>query len=305
VAAPAPAPVAPAPTPPAPSLEQASRLRLWLVRGGAGALAVLVAYLLAGPLISGMEAGNQTAALNATGRDMTKIDAFLNETIVRDSKKTDAVAFKAAVDAFGAKLTDTDATLAADQDRLDRINRDIDFYSIFTPFQSGKVHANDATIRHAKLALEAVAKTVAIGRTEIAFDSAFIAAEVDSEAADKAVTQRDITTASIDYQKAVTDLDQCKVLSADSDVAPQFQPVVVALGKLMTDVAGLSDTIRANDPLGALAYLNRLDQDSTVITFDQQAYLIWYSQKFDPLERTFRSNAVAVPRFSVTTTTLV
>ncbi len=302
----APAPVAaPAARPLAPALPRASRRALWLVLGGGGALLLLVAYLLSGPLISGMEAGNQTDALNATGHDMTKIDAFLSETIVRDSKKTDAVAFKAAVDAYGAKLTDTDATLAADQDRLDRINRDIDFYAIFTPFESGKVHANDATLHHAKVALDAVAKTVAIGRTEIAFDSAFIAAEVDSDAADKAITHKDITTASIDYQKAVNDLDQCRVLSADSDIAPQFQPVVVALGKLMTDVAGLSETIRANDPLGALAYLNRLEQDSTVLTFDQQAYLTWYSQKFDPLERTFRSNAVAVPRFTVTTTTLV
>ncbi|HXA41383.1 MAG TPA: hypothetical protein VNV65_00565 [Candidatus Solibacter sp.] len=266
---------------------------------------LLVAYLLSGPLISGWEAGNQTDALNATGRDMTKIDAFLSETIVRDSKKTDAVAFKAAVDVYAAKLTDTDATLAADQDRLDRLNRDIDFYGIFTPFESGKAHANDATIRHAKLALDAVAKAVAIDRTELSFYSAFIAAEVDSEAADKAVTAKDLTAASLNYQKAVNDLDQCKVLSSDSDIAPQFLPVIVALGKLMTDVAGMADTARANDPVGYLGYVQRLIQDSTVITFDQQAYLTWYSQKFDPLERAFRANAVAVPRYTVTTTTLV
>src|SRR5258708_1605828 len=148
-------------------------------------------------------------------------------------------------------------------------------------------------------------RIVSIGRTEIAFDSAFIAAEVDSQAADKAATAKDLTAASIDYQKAVNDLDQCKVLSADSDIAPQFLPVVVAYGKLMTDVAGLADTERANDLLGAIGYLHRLIQHSTVITFDQQAYLTWYSQKFDPLERAFRHNAVAVPRYTVTTTTLV
>ena len=298
---------APAATPVTPTISRFRRVgrRTLAFAIGAGAVVLLVAYLISGALISGMETHNQTEALNATGRDMTKIDAFISETIVRDAKKTDAVAFKAAVDAYGVKLTDTDATLAADQDRLDHINRDIDFYSIFTPFQAAGVHANDGTIRHAKAALDSVAKIVSIGRTEIAFDSAFIAAEVDSEAADKAVTAKDLTSASINYQKAVNDLDQCKVLSSDSDIAPQFVPVVVALGKLMTDVAGMADTARANDPVGYLGYLQRLVKDSTVITFDQQAFLTWYSQKFDPLERAFRGNAVAVPRYTVTTTTLV
>src|SRR5258708_28601830 len=109
-----------------------------------------------------MESSNQTEALNATGRDMTKIDAFINETIVRDAKKTDAVAFKAAVDAYGAKLADTDATLAADQDRLDHINRGIDFYAIFTPFQAARVPANYPTIAHAKAALDTAAEIASI-----------------------------------------------------------------------------------------------------------------------------------------------
>jgi hypothetical protein len=282
-----------------------SRARLWLALGGGGVLFLLIAYLVSGPLIAGAQAKSQTQALQQTGTDMTKIDAFLSDTQVRDAKKTDAAAFKVAVDAYQAKLTDTDATLAADQDRLDAINRDIDFFGLFTPLESGTVHSNDGTIRHAKMALDAVAKGVAITRTELAFSSAFASAESNSESAAKSAKLNDLTSASISLQKAVADLDHCKLLDKDADVPPQYQPLVEAWSKVMTDVAGFADTARANDLNGVIAYLDRLVADSTVIYFDQSAFLAWYSAKFDPLEKAFRANAVAVPRYVVTTTKLV
>jgi hypothetical protein len=273
---------------------------------GAGvALILVIAYFVSGPLIAGMESKSQTQALQQTGTDMTKIDAFLSDTGVRDSKKTDAASFKVAIDAYASKLTDTDATLAADQDRLDGINRDIDFYSLFTPFQSSQVHSNDGTIRHAKAALNAVTKAVAIFRTQVAFSDALVGAEANADSADKAAKNQDLTSTTDYYQKAVTELSQCQLLVKDADVAPQFAPLVEAYSKVMKDVAGLADTVRANDGGGALAYLRQLVADDTVIYFDQTAYLNWYSEKIDPIQKEFWRNAVAVPRYVVTTTKLV
>jgi hypothetical protein len=59
-----------------------------------------------------MEPKSQTQALQQTGTDMTKIDAFLSDTGVRDSKKTNAASFKVALGAYASKLTDTDVALA-------------------------------------------------------------------------------------------------------------------------------------------------------------------------------------------------
>jgi hypothetical protein len=273
--------------------------------GGGVVLVLLIAYFVSGPVIANNQTTSQTQALQQTGTDMTKIDAFLSNTDVRDSKKTDAASFKIAIDAYQAKLTDTAATLAADQDRLDGVNRDIDFYSLFTPLQSAKVHQNDATIRHAKAALNAAAKAVGIFRTQEAFASAFVGAEANSDSAGKAARARDLTSATFYYQKAVADLGQCKLLVKDADVPPQFSPVVDLLSKLMTDVAGLTDTVNARDAAGAIRYLQQLIADDSALTFDQEAYLNWYSAKIDPLQKAFRANAVAVPRYVVTTTKLV
>jgi hypothetical protein len=282
-----------------------SKRVLWLGGGAALALFLIAGYLVAGPLIANAEAKSQTAALQATGTDLTKLDAFLSGTGVRDAKKIDAAAFKAAIDADAVKLTDADSTLATDQDRLDGINRDIDFYSIFTPFQSSQVHANDGTIKHAKKALNAVAKAVAIWRTELAFYSAFVGAEASADSADKAAKNKDLTSTSDYYQKAVNQLTQCQLLLKDADVPPQFAPLVEVYVKIMKDVQRLSDTIRAHDLDGTIAYLEALIADDSVITFDQTAFLDWYSAKFNPILKDYRANAVAVPRFVVTTTKLV
>lgn len=300
------APAAPAPaTAAAVSRWWSNRLGLKIALGGGVALLLVVAYFVSGPLFAGMESKSQTQALQQTGTDLTKIDAFLSDTQVRDSKKTDAASFKVAIDAYQAKLTDTAATLASDQDRLDGINRDIDFYALFTPFQSSQVHSNDGTIRHAKAALNAVAKAVGIFRTQEAFYSSMVGAEANADSADKAAKAKDLTSATVYYQKAVSDLGQCTLLVKDADVPPQFAPLVVLLSKVMTDVAGLADTVNANDGLGALKYLQQLIADDAVLTFDQTAYLNWYSAKIDPIQKEFRRNAVAVPRYVVTDTKLV
>ena len=298
--------VPPAPaTAPAVSRSFSNRTRLWLAVGGGVVLLLLVAYFVSGPIISGNQAKSQTQGLQQTGTDLTKIDAFLSNTDIRDTNKTDHVAFKTAIDAYGVKLTDAAGTLAADQDRLDQINRDIDFYSIFTPLQSSQVHANDATIRHAKRALDDFAKFVGIVKTEEAFYSAIVSAEVNAAAADKAARARDITTAAISDQKAVADLDHCKLLVHDADVAPQFAPLVELLSKIMRDVTGIDETVNAQDFPGFLQYLRDLIRDDQALTFDQAAYLAWYSEKFNPILKDFQANAVAVPRYVVTTTKLV
>jgi hypothetical protein len=280
-----------------------NRLRLGIA-GGVVLLLVIV-YFASGPFISDMEAKSQTRALHTTGTDLTKIDAFFSNTTIRDANKTDAHSLKLALDVYATKLTDTDSTLAADQDRLDQINRDIDFYSIVTPFQSGKVHTNDSVIRRAKLALNAVAKATAIFRTQVAFEEAWAAADAGYDSAVKAAKNEDITSASDFLQTAVTLLNQCQLLMKDADVPPQFRPAVDAETKVMKDVAGFVDTARANDLPGAVAYLRQLLADSTVVYFDQTAYLNWYSEKFNPILKDYRSNASAVPGFAVTTTKLV
>lgn len=312
------APVAGAPPPappPAPSVEPtpvgpisrltSNGLRLKVAIGAGAILLVVIGWLVSGPLLAGMESSNQTTALQQTGTDMTKLDAFLVDTQVRDSKKTDSASLKVAIDAYQVKLTEADSTLAADQDRLDSLNRDIDFYSIFTPFQSSKVHANDGTIRHAKAALNAVAKAVSIWRTELAFYSALAGAEANADSADRAARNKDLTSTSDYYQKANALLIQCQLLVKDADVPPQFVPLIDAYSKVMKDVAGLADSLRAQDLPGVITYLQQLIADDTVIEFDQSAYLAWYSEKFNPLLKDYRANAVAVPRFVVTTTKLV
>jgi hypothetical protein len=299
-------PTAPPPAPAAsPPRLPPDRRRLWLAVGVGGVLLLLVAYLVSGPLIAGAQAKSQTRSLQHTGSDLTKIDAFLSNTDVRDSNKLDSAGFKAAVDAYNGKLTNAAATLVGDQDRLDQVNRDIDFYSIFTPLQNSTMHSNDATIRHAKRALDDFAKTVGILRTETSFYSAIATAEVDTEAADKAVRNHDLTTASVNDQKAVADLAQCKLLDRDADVPPQFAPLVELYSKIMTDVTGFTESANAQDLVGALQYLQALIRDDQAVHFDQAGYLAWYSQKFNPILTDFRANAGSVPRYVVTSTKLV
>jgi hypothetical protein len=131
------------------------------------------------------------------------------------------------------------------------------------------VHSNDGAIRHAKAALNAVTKAVAIFRTQVAFSDALVGTEANADSADKAAKNQDLTSTTDYYQKAVTELSQCQLLVKDADVAPQFAPLVEAYSKVMKDVAGLADTVRANDGGGALAYLRQLIADDTVIYFDQ------------------------------------
>jgi hypothetical protein len=282
-----------------------SRRRLWLALGGGGVLFLLIAYLVSGPFIAGAQANSQTQALQQTGADLTKIDAFLTNTDVRDVNKLDATALKAVIDSYSTKLTDEAGTLAGDQDRLDQLNRDIDFYSIFAPLEHSTMHSNDATIRHAKRALDDFAKTVGVLRTQMAFLSTWVSADIDIEAADKGVRNHDATTATINDQKAVAELAQCKVFIKDADIPPQFAPVLEMKSKVITDIAGFNESSKALDALGELQYLEALIRDDQAVYFDQAAYLAWYSDKFNPLLKDFRANAVAVPRYVVTTTKLI
>jgi len=146
---------------------------------------------------------------------------------------------------------------------------------------------------------------VGIVKTQEAFYSAIVSAEVNTDAADKAVRNHDLTTATISDQKAVADLGQCKVLVKDADVPPQFAPLVELYSNVMRDVTGFNESANAQDAPGALQYLRDLIKDDQAVYFDQAAFLAWYSQKFNPLLTDFRANAVAVPRYVVTTTQLV
>ena len=88
---------------------------LKLIAASGGATLLAVAYLLAGLLAAPAESRAQVDALQQTGHDLTKIDAFLSNVSVRDSSKTDNVAFKVANDGYAVKLTETSAILIADQ----------------------------------------------------------------------------------------------------------------------------------------------------------------------------------------------
>jgi hypothetical protein len=281
-------------------------LRVKLAGAGAGVFALAVLYLVLGVLVANAEVKGQTDALRQTGTDLTKIDAFLSDVSIRDVEKLDAKAFKAALDAYGNKLTDTNATLTADQDRIDSTRNNIEWYGWLTPFESRQVHANDATLNHASAALAPVVKSVAIFRTEYNFYSIFVSADVHSNAAVAAAKKKDLAGASTEFQQARNDLSQAELLAKDADVAPQFGPVVGVYGRMMRDIAGFTSAAQANDGAGAIQYLLQLDADSQEpVTFDQKAFRAWYSKKFDPLEIDFRNHAHNVPRYAVTSTQLV
>lgn len=263
----------------------------------AGIVLVIAAYLVAGVLIAGAEARGQADALKQAGTDMTKLDAFLGDKSLRDAIKTDAPTFKAAIDAYSGKLTTASATLVSDQDRVDTVASDRDFYSFLTPFESQQVHSHDAKITDANAALADFAKAVAVSRTDFAFYSVFVNSEVDADAADKAAKANDFATATTLYQKATNDLDQSALLMKDSDVAPQFAPLVEVLRNEMRDIAGLASTVQANDGRGALAYLQQLAQDAKTVSFDQPAYEAWYRAKFGPVQMDFRKHALRVPGY--------
>jgi hypothetical protein len=277
-----------------------------LAAAGCGVVGLAGLYLVAGVLVAGSEVKSQTQALNQTGADLTKIDAFLSDVSIRDAEKLDAKAFKAALDAYGTRLADTNATLTADQDRIDSVRGNIDSYGWLTPFESNQVHARDATIDHASAALAPVVKAVAIFRTQTNFYSVFISSEVHSDVAVAAAKKKDIATATTEFQQARNDLSQAQLMTRDSDVAPQFAPVVIGLGNQMRDIAGLTSAAQANDAIGVIQDLVQLEADlKTPVTFDQAAFRAWYSKKIDPLEIEFRKNAHQVPRYVVTRTQLV
>jgi hypothetical protein len=285
---------------------QALPLTVKLAVAGAGLVGLAGLYLVAGVLLANAEAKSQTEAIQQTGADLTKIDAFLSDVSVRDAEKLDAKAFKAAEDAYAAKLAVTNATLTADQDRIDSTRGNIEWYGWLTPFETRQLHANDATFDQASAALATVVKAVAIFRTQTNFGSIFVSAEVHSDAAVAAAKKNDLATATTEFQRARNDLSQAELLAKDSDVAPQFAPIVGVYGNLMRDIAGLAESAQSSDGVGAVQYLRQLDADSrSPVTFDQQAYRAWYSKKIDPLEIDFRKHAHRVPRYVVTSTQLV
>ena len=313
-AAPAPLPAPPVPVPATPRWSAAgigSRLKALslsakLTVAGAGVVGLAGLYVVAGVLVANAEAKGQTEAIQQTGADLTKIDAFLSDVSVRDAEKLDAKAFKAAEDAYAAKLAATNATLTADQDRIDSTRGNIEWYGWLTPFESRQLHVNDGTFDHAGAALATVVKAVAIFRTQTNFGSIFVSAEVHSDAAVAAAKKNNLATATTEFQQARNDLSQAELLARDSDVAPQFAPIVGVYGNLMRDIAGLAASAQSSDGVGAMQYLRQLDADSSSpVTFDQQAYRAWYSKKIDPLEINFRKHAHRVPRYVVTSTQLV
>ena len=272
----------------------------------AGGLALLVAlYLVVGVLVASAESNSQVDAIKQTGHDLTKIDAFLSNISVRDSSKTDAAAFKAAIDAYAVKLTDTSATLIIDQDRMDATTRNIDFYAWLTAFEKGQVHSHDATIGHANAALADVVRAVAIARTENAFSSAYVNAAINSDKGVAAARKNDYASATASFQEARNDLSKADLLVKDADVPPQFGPLVAYYSRLMLDLGGLTGAAQANDAVGAIAYLGQLVADSTALTFDQAGYRAWYSAKIGTIQGDFRKHSGHVPNYAPTTTLLV
>jgi hypothetical protein len=273
---------------------------------GAGGLTLLVAvYLVSGGLVAAAESKSQVDAVQQTGHDLTKIDAFLSNVTVRDASKTDAVAFKAAIDAYAVQLTDTNALLVTDQDRVDATTHNIEFFGWLTPLESAQVHSHDATIGHANVALADVARAVAIFRTETAFESAYVSAVINSDKGVAAAKAKDYTTATSSFQDARNDLSKTQLLVADADVPPQFAPLVEYYSRVMRDLGGLTGAAQANDVVAAIAYLGQLVADSTTLTFDQAGYRAWYSKKIGTIQADFRKHSGHVPHYAPTSTQLV
>jgi hypothetical protein len=272
---------------------------------GAGLTLLVAVYLVAGVMVAAAESRSQVAALQQTGHDLTKIDAFLGNTAVRDASKTDAAAFKAAIDVYAVKLTDTNATLVSDQDRIDATTHDIDFFGWLTPFQRGQVHSHDETIGHTNAALADAARVVAIARIETAFSSAYVSAVINSDKGVAAAKKQDYTAATAGFQDARNDLSKAQLLVKDADVPPQFSPLVDYYARLMRDLGGLTGAAQANDVAGAIAYLGQLVADSTALTFDQAGYRAWYSKRIGTIQADFRKHSGHVPRYAPTSTQLV
>jgi hypothetical protein len=280
-------------------------MALKVVLAGGGLAVLLVGYLVAGVLVAGAESRSRADAAQQTGHDLTKIDAFLGNVSVRDSSKTDNAAFKAAIDAYNVKLTETSATLITDQDRIDATNNSIDFFGWLTPLENGQVHSHDATIANANAALADVARAVAIARTETAFSSAYVSAAINADNGVAAAKKKDYTAATSSFQEARNDLSKAQLLVKDADVPPQFAPLVDYYSTQMRDLGGLTGAAQANDVVGAVVYLQQLIADTTPLTFDQAGYRAWYSKKMGPIQADFRKHAGRVPRYAPTSTQLV
>jgi hypothetical protein len=306
------APDVPAPPPPAagsapgfPTSLKHLPTRLKLALAGGGLTLLVAVYLVSGVLVATAESKSQLDAVQQTGHDLTKIDAFLGNVSMRDASKTDAAAFKAAIDGYAVKLTDTNALLVTDQDRIDASTNNIDFFAWLTPLQSRQVHSHDATIGHANAALADVARAVAIARTETAFSSAYISAAINSDKGVAAAKKNDYTTATASFQDARNDLSKAQLLVKDADVPPQFAPLVDYYSRLMSDLGGLTGAAQANDVVGAIAYLGQLVADDTALTFDQAGYRAWYSKKIGTIQADFRKHSGHVPHYAPTSTQLV
>ena len=262
-------------------------------------------YIVSGVLVATAESKSQVDAVQQTGHDLTKIDAFLGNVSVRDASKTDAAAFKAAIDGYAVKLTDTNALLVTDQDRIDASTNNIAFFAWLTPLENRQVRAHDVTIGHANAALADVARAVAIARTETAFSSAYINAAINSDKGVAAAKKSDYTTATASFQDARNDLSKAQLLVKDADVPPQFAPLVDYYSRLMRDLGGLTGAAQANDAVGAIAYLGQLVADNTALSFDQAGYRAWYSKKIGTIQADFRKHSGHVPHYAPTSTQLV
>ncbi|HXO66414.1 MAG TPA: hypothetical protein VN863_00290 [Candidatus Dormibacteraeota bacterium] len=262
-------------------------------------------YFAGGVLVATAESKGQVDAVQQTGHDLTKIDAFLSNVTVRDSSKTDAAAFQAAIDGYAAKLTETSAIVIADQDRIDATSHNIDFFDWLTPLESGQVHAHDATIGHARAALADVARAVAIARTETVFWSAYVSAAINADKGLVAAKKQDYAGATGGFQEARNDLSKAQLLVKDPDVPPQFVPLVDYYSRLMRDLGGLTGAAQANDVEGALAYARQVVADSTPLSFDQAGFRVWYSKKIGTIQADFRKHSGHVPHYAPTSTQLV
>ena len=305
------APEEPAPAPPAGVTVGSGRsltdlsttLQVALAGGGLTILAAV--YFAGGVLVATAESKGQVDAVQQTGHDLTKIDAFLSNVTVRDSSKTDAAAFQAAIDGYAAKLTETSAIVIADQDRIDATSHNIDFFDWLTPLESGQVHAHDATIGHARAALADVARAVAIARTETVFWSAYVSAAINADKGLVAAKKQDYAGATGGFQEARNDLSKAQLLVKDPDVPPQFVPLVDYYSRLMRDLGGLTGAAQANDVEGALAYARQVVADSTPLSFDQAGFRVWYSKKIGTIQADFRKHSGHVPHYAPTSTQLV
>ena len=120
---------------------------------------------------------------------------------------TDPVAVTAALDAYSAKLTTAEHTVATDEARLVTARKALDGSWLTAP-ESGLLQKRRAQIDHAQAALGIATKLFATVKTQFAFMKVFIAGITDVGNAGTAMSANNLAAANADFVSAVPKLQQ-------------------------------------------------------------------------------------------------